>query len=131
MKINRKVIIETEVRAICLTVPVHHEDEQIPYTFPGREGDVLTLTLLIDSCKVKDWPKEYGPANCYLKVCDQGTYELLDDQYEIVGEIVNDYVPSCVPNDYSDYINLDIEEDGRVINWYPTQEQIEDNFFGF
>lgn len=51
-----------------------------------------------------------------INVKDGGSYTIFDSENNNVFEILEDYVPRCVPNDYGDYIHLNIK-DGFVLNW--------------
>ena len=59
-------------------------------------------------------------AQVHYKVCDDGTYSLLDMEYkEIVG--ADSYVPDVLcphGGGYGDYIIMDIDEDGFIKDWH-------------
>ncbi len=57
----------------------------------------------------------------WSKLVDTGVYTLFTEDGVIT--IVDDYVPDCIPNEYGDYIDLDVK-DGKVINWTSTTEEI-------
>ena len=67
----------------------------------------------------------------HAKVCDSGTYTLLDAQGEEIGERDQDYVPDFFPGDNcGDYLifNIDIET-GRITNWeVPTAKELREAF---
>ncbi len=66
----------------------------------------------------EDWPKgEKG--NLEMKICDEGSYYLLDENYKTILSIEEDYVPNkLLPGSYGDYLKLDIGENGVISNWY-------------
>lgn len=97
-------------------------DADVPTDLPGRAGNEVTLTLDLEDARMRDWPAGYA-VSLYVKVVDRGRYELL------AGELVlavddGGYVPECVPNEYGDYLNLDIQADGSVSGWKPDLELI-------
>ena len=73
------------------------------------------LTIDLDNMKILDWPEGVS-ARVFYKVCDDGTYYLLDCDKNIVAER-NCYVPeilSYIENGYGDYIDMFIETDGSL-----------------
>jgi len=93
------------------------EDDDIPSTFPLLDKDgVIKMDIHIDSGRILNWPKGKS-FNIYCKVCDRGTYHLVSEG-RIVASIEDDYVPNgIIPGDYSDYIKMEIDESGKVLNW--------------
>lgn len=66
-----------------------------------------------------NWPKGTY-ASVHYKVCDDGTYVLLDEHYDVVTCLRDEYVPSIMcpgGNGYGDYIIMDIDTDGEIINF--------------
>ena len=52
-----------------------------------------------------------------MKVVDEGIYALLDEDGAYVAQISYDYVPNrVIPGEYGDYINMKIDETGKVTN---------------
>lgn len=127
MKITIKRDVEFDVRFIRIVAAVRYDDEDIPFDFPYRRDDVWDVTVDLDSGKILDWP---GPAfDVHMKVCDEGSYFLLDENKRVVANILEDYVPNgVVPGEYGDYIEMNIAADGTVTNW-PKQPNL-DSFFG-
>ncbi len=69
--------------------------------------------------KLLDWKPEYGDLYFQAKVCDSGTYILLDKDKKVICKIA-DYVPNgLIPEaaDCGDYIRLRIKHDGMIENW--------------
>jgi phosphoribosylformylglycinamidine (FGAM) synthase PurS component len=53
-----------------------------------------------------------------MKVRDRGSYTLLDPQMQTIAKIEQDYVPhGVIPGSYGDYIELDIDANGKIRNW--------------
>jgi len=61
--------------------------------------------------------------NVWSKVVDTGMYMLFDEDMNAMYEIAGDYVPNCVPNEYGDYIDIEVQN-GKVTNWEATQETV-------
>ena len=75
-----------------------------------------------------DWPKG-EKRNLEMKICDEGSYYLLDENYETILSIEEDYVPNkLLPGSYGDYLKLHIGENGVISNWY-SKPSIEDFLF--
>lgn len=108
--------VAVEVKFVRIVVEVRYDDEDIPYDFPFRTGDTWDVTVELETGKILDWP---GPAaEVCMKVCDCGSYYLLDEQKSTIAKIENDYVPhGVVPGEYGDYIDLKIASDGTIENW--------------
>lgn len=69
--------------------------------------------------KLLNWKQEYGSLYFQAKVCDSGTYFLLDKEKKVICKIA-DYVPNgLIPevDDCGDYIRLRIKYDGTIENW--------------
>jgi hypothetical protein len=138
MRIPTTLTCTLEADAIRCVLPVLYGEEDIPRDFPGRVGDVLTITLDLDTGRVRDWPSDQA-ADLYMKVDDAGSYFLLAGE-EVVARIVENYVPHCIPEEWSDYFTPRIAHDGVVfysaehrnggIPWVPDPEAIARAFLG-
>lgn len=128
MKAKRLVEEVVDVKTVYLEVAVRYDDEDMPNDFPGRTGDLWSVMIDIDAGKILNWPGvEY---ELHMKVCDQGTYTLMDDAGKKLSEIEEDYVPnSLIPGEYGDYIDMQIAADGTIKNW-PKKPSFE-RFPGF
>lgn len=74
--------------------------------------------------KLLNWKQEYGNLYLQAKVCDSGTYFLLDKDKKEICKIA-DYVPNgLIPeaDDSGDYIRLRINYDGTIENWSDKPE---------
>ena len=125
MKATIKVEKEVEIKYVKVQVAVRYEEEDIANDFPLRSGDMWNAIIDIDNGIVIDWPKgEKG--NLEMKICDEGSYYLLDENYETILSIEQDYVPNkLLPGSYGDYLKLHIGENGVISNWY-SKPSIED-----
>jgi len=118
MKAIIKVEKEVEIRKVKLQVAVRYDDEDIPYNFPLRNGNMWNATIDIDGGRVLDWPKG-KKGNLEMKICDEGSYYLLDEDDNVVLSLEQDYVPNkLLPGEYGDYLKLHIDENGLITNWY-------------
>lgn len=125
--------VQIAVDAIRLRLPIRYPedfDEEVGADFPeqfiGPNRSSLTVVLDLDSRKVRDWPAG-KTANVYIKVCDEGTYELLAGE-RVVARRADDYVPSCVPGEFGDYFVMKIATDGSIDGWRPDVQSVAAEF---
>lgn len=117
MKMTVKVEKEVDIKTVLVQVAVRYGTEDIPDDFPMREGNVWVARIGIDDGVIEDWPQGQS-GRLQMKVCDQGTYTLFDDKGDEIVARVDNYVPhGLIPGEYGDYIDLIIDENGRVTNW--------------
>lgn len=127
MKLKKMIQVEVIADNVKIFVPVRYGTEVIPDDFPGRKNDMLMLCVDIDSGVIRDWPKDYGDFELYMKVCDEGSYWIRDKSGEVIHGVETDYVPSFIPGDYGDYIDLKIDATGKITNW-PSMQDFQDLF---
>lgn len=122
---------EIEVTGIKIVVPCRYADEDIPYDFPFRKGDVWSIVVDGDTGKIRGWPRKAGDAKVHIKVVDEGSYYLLGPGDEEVAKIEGNYVPECIPQKWGDYIDFKIDAYGVIAYWKSdwTAENILDAFF--
>lgn len=126
MKATVKLSTEIEVSELEMQIAVRYDEEDIPNDFPGRKGDMLTLSVNVDTGKIKDFPRDLT-ADIHMKVCDQGTYTLYSPDGTLIKRLEGWYVPhGLVPGEYGDYVALKIEE-GKITNW-PKHPSLKDFF---
>ena len=115
------------VPAMPFAVKVKNKPERNPYSDHYR----WQPTIDVDNKCIVDWPKG-TTAHVHYKVCDDGTYTLLDpDMKEIVS--VESYVPDCI-GECGDYIVMDIDEDGNIDGFRFAQDDVDEiiqNGFGY
>lgn len=126
MKVTIPTTKQVEIKHIYIEAPVRYEEEDIPYDFPLRVGGVWRAKVEIDTGKIIDWP-EGRTGDMHMKVCDSGSYTLLDDRGFVVVGRRQDYVPKIVPGEYGDYIILTIDANGIITNW-PKKPDVSDFF---
>lgn len=116
MKVKIKVIKEIDIKYVEVILPVRFNEEDMLNDFPMRKGDTWQATINIDSGKILNW-EQGKEGSFYMKVCDEGCYELFDEDFNSIARI-HDYVPNAlIPGDYGDYVNFKIDKEGRIINW--------------
>src|SRR6266702_5546950 len=119
MKFTVTKPVELDIALVRISIPVRDEpveDGGMLPNFPFRRGNTWTATVAIDTGRIQLW-NERGTFWLFEKVVDQGTYELLDVDGDVLATIENDYVPNgVVPGQYGDYVDLKIV-DGVITNW--------------
>lgn len=119
--------VEVEITEIHVRLPVRFQEEDIPNDFPLRSGNVWSARIEIDTGRIIDWP-DGKDAELYLKVCDEGVYELRNANGR-VAILEGTYVPhGVIPGEYGDYVSLNIASDGVITNW-PKRPDVS-AFFG-
>jgi hypothetical protein len=86
---------------------------------PCREGEYWCPIIDIDTGIIQNW-KQGVKADIHYKICDDGSYYLLDAEGNAVLSIEQDYVPSILSpkeSGYGDYIIMDIDESGQIADW--------------
>lgn len=126
MKIKLEIEQEFEVKYLRASCGVRYwedatvdgVDDENGDLIPCREGDYWKPLIDLQSGQIVNWKKGVS-AQIHYKVCDDGTYALLDENYkEIVS--ITDYVPSIMSpkeSGYGDYVIMDVNEDGFIQNW--------------
>ena len=117
MKITIVKRVEAVAKYLKMSVDVRYDDEDMPFDAPMRAGDNWEATIDLDEKRIENWPQGQTLSFEDMKVCDQGTYILLDaDNNEITR--IEGYVPNkLLPGEYGDYLSLDIDETGKITNW--------------
>lgn len=73
-------------------------------------------TIELATGKILNWP-EGTTADLHYKVCDDGNYELLNADYEVV-KAIDGCVPAMLCGDSGDdYVDISIGSDGVIENW--------------
>lgn len=83
-------------------------------------------TIDLDTGKIEGWP-EGTTASIHYKVCDDGEYELLDAERNVVKSI-DGYVPSLMcpgGKGYGDYVIMEIAADGTIAKWKADLSEFE------
>jgi hypothetical protein len=118
-KIQQLVEKEIDVKYVKIIAPMYYEDEDVPYDFPNRIDNSVTLVIEIDNGKIIDFPVEYT-GSLSTKLTDGGSYYLLDEKMNVLYSLEPDYVPNKLIPEHDgcgDYIDLKIAN-AHVTNWY-------------
>jgi len=108
---------EVDITTVSVALPCRYEDEDIPFDFPLRNGDMWNAMIDIDTGRIHDWPKG-KTGDMFMKICDTGIYKLFDSNQMQVAKIDDGYVPNnLIPGEYGDYVDFKIDEDGKIKNW--------------
>jgi len=97
---------------------VNGEEDVTGSLIPCREGDAWKPLIDIENGVILNWVIG-KTADIHYKVCDEGTYTLLDEcKNAIISK--EGYVPKimCPKREgYGDYIIMDIDENGQISDW--------------
>ena len=128
MRLRIEKPCEVEATAIRCVLPVNYGEDDIPYDFPHRQGNLLDVTIDIDTGAIRDWPAGLGESAVNMKVVDGGSYYLMDHD-TVLASIEHDYVPDCLPGDYGDYVEWHIDRRGIITNWNPAANEVVASFY--
>lgn len=96
---------------------------------PCRSGETWCPIIELETGNIIDWP-EGITADVHYKVCDDGSYWLLDAARKRLAKHKSDYVPDeflCHGNHgYGDYIIMTIGLDGKIENYQRPKIDIND-----
>ena len=127
-------------------VEVEEDGSNLPMLIPVTED--MTTYQSLKTCKafpmkinletghIEYWMKGYA-MHIYWKVRDQGVYEYIDANGNIIEKLDTDYVPNYLAigdSGYGDYVIIDIDENGNIKNWNSKSisyeiKEIFDNIF--
>lgn len=88
-------------------------------------------TIDLATGKIEGWP-EGTVASIHYKVCDDGDYELLDAERNVV-KAIDGYVPNimCPEGEgFGDYVIMEISAGGTIANWKPDLSEFEESSHG-
>ena len=130
MQVKIKVEKEVDIKTLIVEANVRHwedasidgEEDTEGVLTPCRKGELWNPIIDIDKGIITNW-KAGVMADIHFKVCDEGTYTVLDDKGDVVKKIEG-YVPTILcpsENGFGDYIIMIIEADGKIKNWNPKQ----------
>jgi len=91
---------------------------------PMRKGDYWSPVIELETGVIQHWPNG-TTAKVHYKVCDNGTYNLLDENMNKVSSFEG-YVPTMMcprSNGYGDYVIMDINKEGKIDKWVVDFEE--------
>lgn len=115
MENSRYLKIEANVRYWDDAI-INDEQLESGENVPFKNGEVWTPTIDLKNGKVIDWPVG-TEAKFHFKVCDAGTYYLLNEEKEVLASRHNNYVPSGLchgDHGYGDYIIFNVDGNGNI-----------------
>ena len=127
MKATIKVEKEVDCKTLKVSAGVRYwEDTEVCGVadmsgdlIPCRQQDRWCPIIDIDTGIIRNW-KKGQTAEVHYKVCDDGSYFILDENDNVIVSIEEDYVPEIMcpkGGGYGDYIIMDINEDGQIMDW--------------
>lgn len=129
MILEARILTKIEAVAIKCEMAVRYEEEDIPNEFPLRNGDMWVGVIDIETGIIRNWPAGKS-GRMHMKVCDEGTYSLLGENDRVLASYEG-YVPDCIPGSYGDYVEFNIDENGKIENWekYNSPSKVRRSFF--
>ena len=126
MKIKVMKEVEIEVKKVVIEFcPRYLDEEESAFhkskDTPMFDGNKVSITFSPETGVIFGWP-DSKPVSIYEKICDEGTYILLDENNNEVAAIRENHVPSVVPNEFGDYISLEINDMGKITNFIPNPD---------
>lgn len=127
MIVELKVVKKFDVKTLLVKAGVRYwedatvngeNDDEDGSLIPCKNGDNWEPIIDIETGVITNWKAGYY-AHIHYKVCDDGYYEVLDADGNIVCAI-DGYVPDTMcPSDsgYGDYIMMDIDCNGVIENF--------------
>ena len=118
---------QADVEYIKVSANVRHwEDAEINgessedgLNVPFKNGDLWEPVIDVNNGIVIDWPQG-TEAKFHFKICDAGSYHLLDRQSNVILSIDNNYVPSGLchgDRGFGDYIIFNVNKDGSIVGY--------------
>lgn len=88
----------------------------------------IKLCINVDTGEVENWPKNVPMQFYDVKIVDTGKYELYDDKDNLI-EFYHGYVPDCLGRGgYGDYLEFEIDENGYIVDWDFTEDDVKKFF---
>lgn len=128
--------LNEEARYLVIYLPFDEEmcsytdewmDELCENNYPLVSKGMWSAVIDLKTHKLLNWKQEYGSLYFQAKVCDSGTYFLLDNDKnaicKIAGYVPNGLIPEA--DDCGDYVRLRIKDDGTIENW-PSEPDFSD-----
>lgn len=135
MKIQMREITEYEAKSLKVNANIRYwEDIRLNGEEKGNEdgagvpcknGESWCPIIDIDSGIIVNWVLGVT-ADIHAKVCDDGSYSVLNSDGEILYSEENCYVPDILDTSdkgYGDYIIMKVDETGKIADWNPAKIQ--------
>ena len=133
MKFKVKRPIEIELKYISIGFPVDADDieeDNLADLIDPVHPNWLEFRVDIETGKIQDFRGNPDESyDIYVKVVDQGVYQLIDEKGSVEAELDREYVPhGIVPGQYGDYISLKIHGGRGIITNWPKKPDISEFF---
>lgn len=121
MKVTVKKPVEIDVKWVDICFPVDSDDLEANDDLADLvEVGYVRMRIDIETGVIDGF--RGNPSTDYdiqVKVVDRGEYQLIGPDYNVVAELMQDYVPhGVVPGWFGDYIKLKIDgSTARITNW--------------
>lgn len=135
MKIEMREITEYEAKSLKVNANIRYwEDIRLNGEEKGNEdgagvpcknGESWCPIIDIDSGIIVNWVLGVT-ADIHAKVCDDGSYSVLNSDGEILYSEENCYVPDILGTSdrgFGDYIIMKVDETGKIADWNPAKIQ--------
>lgn len=106
---------------------VNGMDDEEGKLIPCRKGDYWCPLINLKSGQIINW-EEDNEADIHYKVCDDGEYQLINKDGDIVKNIEG-YVPEIMypkENGYGDYVIMEVDKNGFIKDWKVTLNEFAD-----
>lgn len=128
MKLKMKIEKEFDVKFLAVTAGIRYaEDVDVNgepcnklSEIPLHDGEHWQVAIDVDAGVIENWPQG-KTVEIHAKVCDDGTYSILDANRQEI-KTIDGYVLDCLAigeNGYGDYMIMEIDENGKIKNWKP------------
>lgn len=136
MKLTLRIEKEFDVRFLAVAAGIRYAENVVMNgescnelsEIPLQDGGYWKCIIDVDAGIILNWP-EGTTAKFYSKVCDDGTYSILDENKQPI-KTYQGYVPDCLAIDdsgYGDYIIMTIDGTGKIKNWEPSFGEFEND----
>lgn len=103
----------------CFVINNQPNKDGIGHPWKTNSRNELNFIVEVDTGKILSWKKgQKGIVEA--KVCDSGTYKLLNSYFNTIVKAENCYVPNVfdIESDgYGDYMSFDVNEEGYIVGW--------------
>ena len=135
MKIQIREITEYEAKTLKVNANIRHWDDirlngeedgnEDGAGVPCKDGESWCPIIDINSGVIVNWVNGVT-ADIHCKVCDSGSYSVLDSDGEVLYSEEDCYVPYVLDTSrrgYGDYIIMEVDETGKIADWNPAKIQ--------
>lgn len=129
----KQAVIVKYLKAVCGVrrwgaAEVNGEPDNEGDKMPCRVGNAWCPIIDLNTGIIEHWPQG-TTAEVHYKVCDDGTYALLDVNKKPVKQIEGYVIDMMCPkeNGYGDYVIMDIDATGKIADWKCSLAEFEES----